>query len=312
MSLNMPGGIHLPGKSTSAPGQNGHSPEITADDEAIRWKLDNETVWRMLLPRSAINGKDGEHGEDGKDGKDGLNGRSLEMRVSSGFLQSRLEGDTTWSTLIAIPKDGANGKDGKDGTNGTNGSNGNTILSGTSDPTAATGVNGDFYINRASLTLFGPKANGAWPAGASLRGNNGANATTTETATGQTNGLMAATDKAKLDGINNPSAAVIASGGRPIGTAFTVHATRNARVSYTIGYTLAATLTLGQTIVVTATVDGVEVARISDGILLGLAGSVTKNQTLSFFVPAGKAVLLTKTGTASVAANVVAGQETLL
>lgn len=306
MSLNMPGGIHLPGKSTSAPGQNGHSPEMTADDEAIRWKLDNETVWRMLLPRSAIDGKDGEHGQDGEDGVDG---RSLEMRVYNGFFQSRLEGETAWSNLIAIPKDGVNGKDGKDGTNGANGSNGNTILSGTSDPTSATGVNGDFYINRASLTLFGPKSNGAWSTGTSLKGSN---ATTTDTATGQTNGLMAATDKSKLDGINNPSAAVIASGGRPIGTAFTVHATRNARVSYTIGYTLAATLTLGQTIVVTATVDGVEVARISDGILLGLAGSVTKNQTLSFFVPAGKQILLTKTGTASVAATVVAGQETLL
>lgn len=300
MALNMPGGIHLPGKASSSPGQNGHSPEIMADDEAIKWKLDNETVWRVIIQRAELEGKDGDDGSDGKDG------RSVEMRVSDGYFQSRFIGDAAWSNIIAVPKDGMNGKDGKDGSNGASG---NTILNGNSDPTSTTGANGDFYVNKASLVIFGPKSNGSWPVGVSLKGSN---ATTTDPATTQTNGLMAATDKAKLDSINNPSASVIASGGRAIGTAFTVHATRNARVSYTIGYTLAATLTLGQTITVVATVDGVEVARISDGILLGLAGSIARNQTISFFVPVGKSVLLTKSGTASVAATVVAGQETLL
>jgi hypothetical protein len=301
MSLFMPNGVYLPRKSVSGtPGEDGHSPMMTVADDAIQWKLDNETTWRVLIPLSEI---------DGEDGTDGTNGRSLEMQVSGGFIQTRLIGDPAWNNLLAVPTNGTNGSD------GTNGTNGNTILSGTVDPTAGTGVNGDFYINRATLTLAGPKANGTWPAGVSLKGadgTNGTNATTTATATTTTNGLMSATDKTKLDGINSQSATVIASSGRPIGTAFTVHATRNARVNYTFSYTLTATITIGQSLQVIATVDGAEVGRVSDAILLGLAGSVPINRSMSFFVPAGKQVLFTKSGTAAVTATVISGQETLL
>jgi hypothetical protein len=47
------------------------------------------------------------------------------------------------------------------------------VLGGPSDPTADIGTDGDYYLNYASLTLFGPKAAGAWPAGVSLRGSDG-------------------------------------------------------------------------------------------------------------------------------------------
>ncbi len=63
---------------------------------------------------------------------------------------------------------GATGAAGAPGANGTNGTNGNTILNGTINPAAAVGVNGDFYLNTATNTLFGPKAAGAWPAGVPL------------------------------------------------------------------------------------------------------------------------------------------------
>ncbi len=62
---------------------------------------------------------------------------------------------------------GANGPQGIQGITGpagTNGTNGNTVLNGTIAPTAGTGVNGDFYINTSTKTIFGPKAAGAWPA----------------------------------------------------------------------------------------------------------------------------------------------------
>ena len=49
---------------------------------------------------------------------------------------------------------------------------GRTILSGTVDPTTE-GVDGDFYINTATTTLFGPK-NVTWPTGVSLVGPAGA------------------------------------------------------------------------------------------------------------------------------------------
>ncbi|MFC3813264.1 hypothetical protein [Lacihabitans lacunae] len=66
------------------------------------------------------------------------------------------------------------------------GGNTSSLLSGATNPVAATGSNGDFYLNTATNTLFGPKASGAWPAtGASLvgpAGPAGTNATVTGTA----------------------------------------------------------------------------------------------------------------------------------
>ena len=55
------------------------------------------------------------------------------------------------------------------GTDGAAGADGNTILSGVVAPTNE-GVNGDFYINTATSTIYGPKAGGVWPAGVSLIG----------------------------------------------------------------------------------------------------------------------------------------------
>jgi hypothetical protein len=54
---------------------------------------------------------------------------------------------------------------------GGNGTNGATVLSGTSNPTTQ-GNNGDFFINTATSTIFGPK-NVTWPTGVSLIGTTG-------------------------------------------------------------------------------------------------------------------------------------------
>ncbi|WP_455279335.1 collagen-like protein [Cupriavidus necator] len=56
---------------------------------------------------------------------------------------------------------------------GPAGANGKTILSGTNAPTADIGTDGDYYLNVSTSTLYGPKANGAWPAGVSLIGPQG-------------------------------------------------------------------------------------------------------------------------------------------
>jgi hypothetical protein len=50
----------------------------------------------------------------------------------------------------------------------------NTILNGKGSPTSSVGINGDFYIDTRSLLLFGPKANGKWPAPQNLQGPTGA------------------------------------------------------------------------------------------------------------------------------------------
>ncbi|WP_029049064.1 hypothetical protein [Cupriavidus sp. amp6] len=44
------------------------------------------------------------------------------------------------------------------------------MLSGTTDPGPDVGKDGDFYLNTATWMLFGPKANGVWPAGVSIAG----------------------------------------------------------------------------------------------------------------------------------------------
>lgn len=65
------------------------------------------------------------------------------------------------------------GPQGPAGTAGTDGTDGTAVLSGTSDPTTQ-GTDGDFFINTASNTIFGPKASGAWPTpGTSLVGPQG-------------------------------------------------------------------------------------------------------------------------------------------
>ncbi|QCB99505.1 collagen-like protein [Cupriavidus necator H16] len=56
---------------------------------------------------------------------------------------------------------------------GPAGANGKTILSGANAPAADVGTDGDFYLNASTSTLYGPKADGAWPAGVSLVGPQG-------------------------------------------------------------------------------------------------------------------------------------------
>jgi len=43
-------------------------------------------------------------------------------------------------------------------------------LNGAVDPDADDGVDGDFYINTAANTIFGPKAAGVWGSGTSIVG----------------------------------------------------------------------------------------------------------------------------------------------
>lgn len=56
------------------------------------------------------------------------------------------------------------------GPQGVQGSDGKTILYGAGAPANGTGANGDFYIDTAAHTIYGPKSAGVWPAGASLIG----------------------------------------------------------------------------------------------------------------------------------------------
>lgn len=50
----------------------------------------------------------------------------------------------------------------------------NTILNGRGAPKTNMGVDGDFFIDITTFTIYGPKKNGKWPGGVSLRGPQGA------------------------------------------------------------------------------------------------------------------------------------------
>ena len=67
---------------------------------------------------------------------------------------------------------GPAGPAGEDGADGLAGSDGRTVLSGSGAPTTQ-GEDGDFYLDTATSTLYGPK-NVTWPAGVSLIGPAGA------------------------------------------------------------------------------------------------------------------------------------------
>ena len=102
---------------------------------------------------------------------------------------------------------GIQGATGASGVAGVAGADGKTVSNGTSNPVSGTGVNGDFYINTATNTLFGPKANGAWPSGVSLVGPSGATgAQGIQGATGATGvaGVVGADGKTVRNGTSDP------------------------------------------------------------------------------------------------------------
>jgi len=70
--------------------------------------------------------------------------------------------------------DGKDGVDGTNGTNGTNGKNGSQILSGTGVPAANLGATGDYYFDKGSSLLYGPKVAAGWGVATNLKGNVGA------------------------------------------------------------------------------------------------------------------------------------------
>ena len=53
----------------------------------------------------------------------------------------------------------------------------NTLLNGKTPPVSSVGKNGDFYIDIKNLMIYGPKKNGLWPLGISLKGSDGKNGT---------------------------------------------------------------------------------------------------------------------------------------
>ena len=102
----------------------------------------------------------------------------------------------------AIGPQGPIGTTGPMGAAGPAGTNGSGVLNGNVPPTNVQGNDGDFYINTATNTMYGPKAIGMWPPGVSLVGPQGpAGGPTGPQGVAGTNG------NSVLNGVVNPNLA---------------------------------------------------------------------------------------------------------
>lgn len=95
---------------------------------------------------------------------------------------------------------GPTGPQGIQGVPGAAGTNGTKLIVGTVAPVSADGVNGDSWINKTTMTFYGPKANGAWPAGVSLIGPQGPQGIQGPAGTSGSGGTTANLDNGTVDG----------------------------------------------------------------------------------------------------------------
>jgi len=99
-------------------------------------------------------------------------GNPPRAKIGNGVLTWNLlgyiEGPTGLTGLTGVVGErgatGAQGAAGINGTPGTHGTNATYILAGNQPPTASVGKTGDFFVDRVSKVLWGPKQVGGWPA----------------------------------------------------------------------------------------------------------------------------------------------------
>jgi hypothetical protein len=102
----------------------------------------------------------------------------MNKRYSS-FLNLLLVVATSALMLASCGKDGApgaqgpKGEQGPQGAQGLSGADGSTILSGTEKPASTLGKKGDYYLDRSTTNLYGPKQDTNWGEPLSLKGTKG-------------------------------------------------------------------------------------------------------------------------------------------
>jgi hypothetical protein len=140
-----------------------------------------------LTGATGTTGAQGPAGTNGTNGSNGLSAYQIWLNAGNTGTETQfltnLQGTTGLQGI-----QGVTGTAGATGPQGPAGTNGTAVLNGTTIPTSSTGVNGDFYIDTTTNTLYGPKANGAWASGTALVGPTGA---TGPQGTAGNNGLSA-------------------------------------------------------------------------------------------------------------------------
>jgi hypothetical protein len=123
-------------------------------------------------------GATGPQGGIGSTGPAGADGKTIRYGTGAPAPSFGSDGDfyvDTAATILYGPKANSTWPAGSPligpaGPQGPAGANGHTIRYGNSAPDKDLGTPGDFYIDTATNTLYGPKGEGGWPAGTSLVG----------------------------------------------------------------------------------------------------------------------------------------------
>jgi hypothetical protein len=128
-----------------------------------------------------LRGADGAQGPTGPAGADGtvIYGGDYQPDPALGKIGDYFIGKYTvmlygpktvngWGAGISL-----RGATGTTGATGTPGTNGKSVLNGFGPPNGGIGLSGDFYIDVTSYTIYGPKTDGDWGSGTSLRGADG-------------------------------------------------------------------------------------------------------------------------------------------
>lgn len=119
-------------------------------------------VWVIVYNQQPLSSSDGTvlYGTNNPGADTGKNNDTYINTISGVFYKKSAN---VWTQVFSM-QTGPAGASGPVGPSGPAGINGKTILSGTGDPSNLyTGNNGDYYINTANYTFFGPKTNGIWP-----------------------------------------------------------------------------------------------------------------------------------------------------
>ena len=143
-------------------GTDGREVSLKVADGYIQWQYQGDTSWSNLIELTTLVGPKGEDGLHGENGLNGIDGREVLFQITSGYIQWKYTGDTSWSNLIELTTlVGPKGEDGLHGENGLNGIDGREVVFQVSQGFIQWQYQGDTsWSNLIELTsLVGPKSN---------------------------------------------------------------------------------------------------------------------------------------------------------
>nr|WP_162989039.1 hypothetical protein [Pedobacter schmidteae] len=172
--------------------------------------------WGTPLTLMGVNGTNGTNGINGTNGTNGTNGSTTLSGSGAPGTSLGIIGDyylDKTNFLLYGPKIAAGwgipillqGAAGAQGPTGAAGKDGSIIYSGAGVPAATIGVNGDYYLDKNTGNLYGPKTGAGWGVALVLKGTNGTNGSN---GTNGTNGV---------DGVNGINGSTtLAGNGAPL------------------------------------------------------------------------------------------------